>query len=73
MPSPSRFEAFLEDVLTLHEMIVTFLAVLELIHMQVLTFRIEKPQPDQSSETESDCQKETGLLKEEELIWLYRI
>lgn len=41
LKDPSDFETFCRDVSTLHEIIVTFLAILELIHSQILTFQID--------------------------------
>lgn len=54
MKNPSRFEWFLEDINSLHEMIVTFLAILELIHMQVLAFRLENKNENSSRVKDSE-------------------
>ncbi len=74
LSNPAPFEDYLQDVFSLHELIVTFLAILELIHMQKLTFTITESQDRLPASEEGRKQCDDSFCQEEkETIWLYQI
>lgn len=65
MKNPSRFEEFLSDASSLHEVIVTFLAILELIHIQKLSFRIEYEDSERKTESVNSLNIENGKAEQQ--------